>query len=136
MRLNELVRQTYDNALMASIFAQSTQTDFVRLDRALREALASRDLAEFERQEKLAETSSTTLLEDLGVVRDRTLSDKGRILVAEITSHLEAWEPKRKASERVGDAQGNTALAGRSVKASGSDPPTLPARTLRRMAAR
>ena len=98
MRLNELVRQTYDNALMASTFAQSAQTDFVRLDRALRDALAARDLAEFERQEKLAETSSTTLLEDLGVVRDRTLSDKGRVLVAEITSHLEAWEPKRKAS--------------------------------------
>ena len=98
MRLNELVRQTYDNALMASTFAQSAQTDFVRLDRALRDALATRDLAEFERQEKLAETSSTTLLEDLGVVRDRTLSDKGRVLVAEITSHIEAWEPKRKAS--------------------------------------
>jgi methyl-accepting chemotaxis protein len=93
--LNNLVRSTYDQALMASTFAQSAQANFVRADRAFRRALVARDAAEIDQQAKAAASSLRASLDDLRVVEDRMLGAKAAELAAAIRRDVETWEPRR-----------------------------------------
>jgi methyl-accepting chemotaxis protein len=93
--LNALVRSTYDQALMASTFAQSAQANFVRSDRAFRRALVAPDVAELDKQATLAGKALRASLDDLRVVEDRTLSAKATEVAAAIRRDVEAWEPRR-----------------------------------------
>jgi methyl-accepting chemotaxis protein len=93
--MNDLITKTYDNALMASTYAQSAQTAFVRLDRAFTRAAASRGEAELDdAMEAIAEIEKG-LVADLDVVRARALNPDSRALVDEIRRRYDAWKPAR-----------------------------------------
>src|SRR5262245_53704843 len=80
--LNSVVRSTYDQALMASTFAQSAQANFVRSDRAFRRALVAPDVAELDKQKTVAAKALRASLDDLRVVEDRTLGAKATEIAA------------------------------------------------------
>jgi methyl-accepting chemotaxis protein len=108
--LNTLVHSTYDQALMASTFAQSAQANFVRTDRAFRRAVVAREVAELDKQATLASKSLRASLDDLRVVEDRSLGAKATELATAIRRDVEAWEPRRltlleEARHRLGNNQ-------------------------------
>ena len=71
--LGDLVKRTYDNALMSGTFAQSAKFSLSQFDMEVQSALLSMDKDEFERHSKMARRSFKTLKEDLEVFRERSL---------------------------------------------------------------
>jgi len=83
-RISALMTQTYDRAMMASIHAQQAHTNFIKVDRGLRDALAARTVDEFDRYVAGAETAAADVLSDLDVVAERTWNEESTHLVGEI----------------------------------------------------
>jgi methyl-accepting chemotaxis protein len=82
--INVLMTQTYDGALMASVHAAQAQTNFIKVDRALRNALAARTVDEFDRHAAAAEAAAADILSDLDVLSERSWSAESTLLVTEI----------------------------------------------------
>src|SRR5262245_11337868 len=70
-RISILVTQTYDGALMANFHTVQAHTSFIKVDRALRNALASRTVGEFDRHVAAAENAAADVLSDLDLVAER-----------------------------------------------------------------
>src|SRR5262245_46734410 len=83
-RISELMTQTYDGALMASFHAAQAHTSFIKLDRALRNALTSKTVGEFDRHVAAAENAAADVLSDLDVVAERVWDTESTHLVNEI----------------------------------------------------
>jgi methyl-accepting chemotaxis protein len=94
-RMNGLITKTYDNALMASTYAQSAQTAFVRLDREFTRAATARTEAERRPALELITEIEKGLVADLEVVRARALNLDSRALVDEIRREYDAWKASR-----------------------------------------
>jgi methyl-accepting chemotaxis protein len=93
--MNGLITRTYDNALMASTYAQSAQTAFVRLDRAYARAAATRTEAESRQAMEGIAKIEKGLAADLDVVKARALNPESRALVDEIRKEYDAWKAAR-----------------------------------------
>jgi methyl-accepting chemotaxis protein len=85
-RISALMTQTYDRAMMASIHAEQAHTNFIKVDRAVRDAVASRTVDEFDRFIEAADSAAADVLSDLDVVAERTWSQESAKLVVEITA--------------------------------------------------
>jgi methyl-accepting chemotaxis protein len=94
-RMDGLITKTYDNALMASAYAQSAQTAFVRLDREFTRAAIARTEAERRPAVELIAEIEKGLVADLEVVRARALNPASRTLVDEIRREYDAWKAAR-----------------------------------------
>lgn len=93
--MNDLIGRLYDNVLMTSTFAQSAHTSFIKLDRALKEAVAAPTVSDLDRQAAAMEAAEKVFLEDLAVVGERALSATSTGHVAEIRRLYERWKPLR-----------------------------------------
>src|SRR5262245_29466292 len=96
-RISSLLTQTYDGALMASVHAEQAHTSFIKVDRALRNALASRTVDEFDRHVAAAESAAADVLSDLDVVAERKWSPEGAKLVGEIKALVAEKQTQRAA---------------------------------------
>ncbi|HKB41545.1 MAG TPA: HAMP domain-containing protein, partial [Gemmataceae bacterium] len=96
-RISSLLTQTYDGALMASVHAEQAHTSFIKVDRALRNALASRTVDEFDRHVAAAETAGADVLSDLDVVAERKWSPEAAKLVGEIKALIAEKQMQRTA---------------------------------------
>jgi methyl-accepting chemotaxis protein len=94
-RISALMTQTYDRAMMASIHAQQAHTNFIKVDRALRDALASRTVDEFDRYIANAEAAAADVLSDLDVVAERTWNEESAQLVGEIKALVTEKQARR-----------------------------------------
>ena len=94
-RISALMTQTYDRAMMASIHAEQAHTNFIKVDRALRGALASRTVDEFDRYLEAANSAAADVLSDLDVVAERTWSQESAKLVVEITALIREKQTQR-----------------------------------------
>src|SRR5262245_49689010 len=82
---------------MASVHAEQAHTSFIKVDRALRNALASRTVDEFDRHVAAGESAAADVLSDLDVVAERTWSPESAKLVGEIKT-LVAEKQKQRAA--------------------------------------
>jgi len=85
----KLVYTTYDNTLMAGQFAQAVKYDFSKHSNLIQQALLAKDIKTFESIEKKISRSFETLLEDLAVVKERSLSTNKETLTSAIEYDLE-----------------------------------------------
>jgi len=85
----KLVYTTYDNTLMAGQFAQAVKYDFSKHSNLIQQALLAKDIKTFESIEKKISRSFETLLEDLAVVKERSLSTNKETLISAIEYDLE-----------------------------------------------
>src|SRR5262245_22415956 len=83
-RITALMTQTYDGALIASVHAAQAHTGFIKVDRALRNALAAKTVDEFDRHVAASETAAADVVSDLEVVYERTWNAESAALVNEI----------------------------------------------------
>jgi signal transduction histidine kinase/HAMP domain-containing protein len=84
----DLVYATYDKALMSGSFSQAVKYDFARYDTAIKSALLSLDYKDFQKKIALSKKTYKTLLEDLSVVEERSLSKKTKSLIQELEVQL------------------------------------------------
>src|SRR5919109_2431429 len=70
-RISALMTQTYDRAMMASVHAEQAHTNFIKVDRALRDALTARTVDDFDRYVAIADNAAADVLSDLEVVAER-----------------------------------------------------------------
>ncbi len=110
-RMRGLVAQVYDNALMASTFAQSAHAAFLKLERATSAALRAQTPGELERRRASLAALERSFLDDLEVVRERALSPASVGLVAEVKRAYDAWKPARLG--RLAEASRQLASGGR-----------------------
>ena len=96
-RISALMTQTYDRAMMASIHAEQAHTNFIKVDRAVRDALASRTVDEFDRYIEAADSAAADVLSDLDVVAERTWSQESAKLVVDITALVKEKQTQRAA---------------------------------------
>jgi methyl-accepting chemotaxis protein len=94
-RISELMTQTYDRAMMASIHAEQAHTSFIKVDRALRDALSSRTVDDFDRYVAAADSAAADVLSDLDVVAERTWSADSAALVTEIKGLVSDKQARR-----------------------------------------
>jgi methyl-accepting chemotaxis protein len=85
----KLVYTTYDNTLMAGQFAQAVKYDFSKYSNLMQQTLLSKDMTKFISNKKKVRRTFKTLLEDLEVVKDRSLSVNKASLISAIESDLE-----------------------------------------------
>ncbi|MGH7263304.1 MAG: methyl-accepting chemotaxis protein [Candidatus Rokuibacteriota bacterium] len=108
--MSDLVRKTYDNALMTSTYSQSAHTAFVKLDRAFDRAVSARSQPEVDESLAAIAELERTFREDLGVVTERALDASGVALVDEIRRLYGGWKPAGVAAvarAREGDGTGD-----------------------------
>lgn len=86
--LGSLVNKTYDKALMSGTFAQASKFDFSQSDMEFLSSLLAHTEEDFKRHLLKDTKAQETLLEDLAVVQERTLSPKSSDLIAEIRQQL------------------------------------------------
>ena len=96
-RITALMTQTYDRAMMASIHAEQAHTNFIKVDRALRDALASRSVEEFDRHVAAADSSTADVLSDIDVVAERTWGKESAQLVWDIKTLVGEKQTRRAA---------------------------------------
>jgi len=96
-RITALMTQTYDRAMMASIHAEQAHTNFIKVDRALRDALASRSVEEFDRHVAAADSSTADVLSDIDVVAERTSGKESAQLVWDIKTLVGDKQTRRAA---------------------------------------
>ncbi len=85
----KLVYTTYDNTLMTGQFAKAVMYDISKHKGLIQEALLSRDKEAFKVLKKKVKRSFKTIIEDLGVVKERSLSANKESLLSEIDEDLE-----------------------------------------------
>jgi methyl-accepting chemotaxis protein len=94
-QLVDITIKMYDRALMTATFSQSARAAFFNADRALRDAMAARSMADFEQAQKAMDAADQGFLEDLDVVRDRALDAESLALVADIRRLHDEWKQQR-----------------------------------------
>ncbi len=82
----------FDKVLMSSSFAQQAYTEFVKVDRALGQALAAGPGPVREAAMSRAEAAERAFLDDLEVVSGRTLTPGSVAVVEEIRKGYDAWK--------------------------------------------
>lgn len=96
-RISALMTQTYDGALMASVHAEQAHTNFIKVERALRNALASRRVEDFDAHVAAGENAAADVLSDLDVVAERTWNHESAQLVDEIKALVGEKQKQRAA---------------------------------------
>jgi methyl-accepting chemotaxis protein len=96
--MNELIRKTYDNALMTSTYSQSAHAGFVKLDRAFARAAAARTPATAGEAVAGVAELEKSFLEDLDVVKERALDPESLALADEIRRLYGDWKRARAAA--------------------------------------
>lgn len=86
--LGELVNITYDKALMSGTFAQAVKFDFSQYDSEVKSALTSDTEEEFNRHVAKSKKAYKTLIEDLEVVKERTLSSRSVALAQGVNINI------------------------------------------------
>jgi methyl-accepting chemotaxis protein len=94
-RLVDIIVRMYDRALMTSTFSHSARAAFFNADRAVRDAVAARSAVDFEQAMKAIEAADQGFLEDLDVVRDRSLDADSLALVTDIRRLHDEWKQQR-----------------------------------------
>lgn len=87
-KLSSLATRMYDQPLMATSFARSAHTNFIKLDRSLTFALAANDPEAALVQIARGTEFEDLIREDLGVVRERVQTEESRQLVSRIETLL------------------------------------------------
>src|SRR5262245_47303358 len=83
---------------MASVHAEQAHTSFIKIDRALSNALASRTVDEFDRHVAAAESAAADVLSDLDVVAERPWGPESGKLVNEIKALVAVKQTQRAAA--------------------------------------
>lgn len=86
--LGELVNVTYDKALMSGTFAQAVKFDFSQYDSEIKSALMADTEEDFKRHVAKSSKAYKTLIEDLEVVKDRTLSSRSVALAQGVNINI------------------------------------------------
>jgi methyl-accepting chemotaxis protein len=95
-RMSTMTSELYDHSLMASNFALSATSDFERLDRTLTVTALSDGGAGLRDAAKSIGAIHTTVLDDLGVVRERFPGTRGIQMVDELKKLLADWDSETK----------------------------------------
>lgn len=74
----------YDNALMASTYAQSARANFLKLSRAVQDAGAAATMADLDQAVAAITSAERAFREDLDVVRERALGAQAHAIVDQI----------------------------------------------------
>lgn len=93
--LGKLVNMTYDKALMSGTFAQASKFDFSQGDIEFRSALLSEDEMSLKKSLRKVKRLEETLVEDLDVVKERTLSPKSSELIQGIRDEIKDIQEAR-----------------------------------------